>query len=110
MKNPFPANSMGLIFKVQEDGNFSVLTTYNLDDLPEEESLNCQDLLVGMQIMMEKCQEVLGMLGDMTRLMGDFIKETSEAENINPDDDIFEAMRERLVGNNIIPLNKDKLN
>ena len=36
MKNPFPANSMGLIFKVQEDGNFSVLTTYNLDDLPEE--------------------------------------------------------------------------
>ena len=60
--------------------------------------------------MMEKCQEVLGMLGSMTWLMGDFIKETSEAENINPDDDIFEAMRERLLGDNIIPSKKNKLN
>ena len=60
--------------------------------------------------MIEKYQEVLGMLGGMTRLMGDFIKETSEAENINPDDDIFEAMRERLLGDNIIPSKKNKLN
>ena len=108
MKKLFSNKTMGIIIKVREDGDFSVFTGGNLENLPDDERMQCEDILTGLSIMLDKSQEVLGMLGGMSRMVHAFTDDHPEPET---DEDFPDALRERLSGDNIIPLfNKDKLN
>ena len=104
MKKLLSYNTMGIIIKIREDGDFSVFTGGNLENLPDDERMQCEDILTGLSIMLDKSQEVLG----MSRMVHAFTDDHPEPET---DEDFPDALRERLSGDNIIPLfNKDKLN
>ena len=102
----FEPNQFGIILSYQGDGNMTIMVGHELDNLSEADQYNCLDLLTGMQIMLERSPDLVGMRGGAMRMLSDFAYKDMDFE---ADPDLIDAIGERLA-DNVLPFNKKKLN
>ena len=102
----FEPNHFGTIMSYQGDGNMTIMVGHELDNLSEADQHNYLDLLTGMQIMLERSPDLVGMLGGAMRILSDFADKDIDFE---ADPDLIDAIDKRLA-DNVLPFTKKKLN
>ena len=102
----FEPNHFGIILSYQGDGNMTIMVGHELDNLSEADQYNCLDLLTGMQIMLERSPDLVGMRGGAMRMLSDFAYKDMDFE---ADPDLIDTIGERLA-DNVLPFTKKKLN
>ena len=102
----FEPNHFGIILSNQGDGNMTIMVGHELDNLSEADQHNCLDLLTGMQIMLERSPDLVGMRGGAMRMLSDFADKDMDFE---ADPDLIDTIGERLA-DNVLPFTKKKLN